>query len=114
MLGQPLQTDPGAHYAYSNFGYCLLGRVLEKVTGQSYEQAVKDLILDPADTKSMTIGGNTKQDRLPNEVLYYGQDEDAYHKIMDVKRMDAHGGWVATPIDLVRFALHIGCMPRRQ
>ena len=33
MLGQPLDFDPGAQYAYSNFGYCLLGRVIEKVIG---------------------------------------------------------------------------------
>jgi CubicO group peptidase (beta-lactamase class C family) len=33
MLGKPLDFDPGAKYVYSNFGYCVLGRVIEKVTG---------------------------------------------------------------------------------
>src|ERR1700730_7178564 len=28
-MGTPLQTDPGTTYAYSNFGYCVLGRVIE-------------------------------------------------------------------------------------
>ena len=32
-LGQPFEFDPGTRYAYSNFGYCVLGRVIEKVTG---------------------------------------------------------------------------------
>ncbi|HXO20807.1 MAG TPA: serine hydrolase domain-containing protein [Thermoanaerobaculia bacterium] len=35
MLDQPLQFTPGTAYAYSNFGYCVLGRVIEKVTGDS-------------------------------------------------------------------------------
>ena len=34
MLRQPLDFDPGNEYAYSNFGYCLLGRVIEKVSGR--------------------------------------------------------------------------------
>src|SRR5262249_3504 len=41
MLRHPLEFDPGIKYAYSNFGYCLLGRVIEKVSGQSYEQYVR-------------------------------------------------------------------------
>src|SRR5580700_8452025 len=38
MLGKPLQFDPGSEYHYGNFGYCLLGRVIEKVSGLSYEE----------------------------------------------------------------------------
>ena len=34
MLGQPLDFDPGTRHAYSNFGYCLLGRVIEQISGQ--------------------------------------------------------------------------------
>ncbi|MCP3694044.1 MAG: beta-lactamase family protein, partial [Planctomycetaceae bacterium] len=29
MMGKPLDFDPGTRYAYSNYGYCLLGRVIE-------------------------------------------------------------------------------------
>lgn len=38
MRGQPLQFAPGTQYAYSNFGYAVLGRIIERVTGMSYEQ----------------------------------------------------------------------------
>jgi N-acyl-D-amino-acid deacylase len=36
MLDKPLQFNPGERDAYSNFGYCLLGRVIEKVTRRPY------------------------------------------------------------------------------
>src|SRR5688572_6817044 len=37
MLGQPLDFDPGTKYVYSNFGYTILGRIIERVSGMSYE-----------------------------------------------------------------------------
>ena len=43
----PLIGAPGARASYSQAGYNLLGRVIEKVTGQPYEQAVAELVLTP-------------------------------------------------------------------
>jgi D-alanyl-D-alanine carboxypeptidase len=102
----PLDNPPGTHYAYSNFGYCILGRVIEKLTGLPYQAAAKRLVLKPCGIDDMQIGGNGLQHRKPNEVVYYGQqDEDPYH--MNVARMDAHGGWIASATDLVRFLCHV-------
>lgn len=47
MMGQPLQHDPGTVYAYSNFGYSLLGLVIEHVSGESYFTYLHQAILDP-------------------------------------------------------------------
>ena len=41
LEAQPLRWEPGYHYAYSNFGYCFLGRVIEKITNQKYDQYIK-------------------------------------------------------------------------
>jgi hypothetical protein len=58
----------------------------------------------------MRIAGNTLADRAPNEVVYYGQGpENPYG--MQVARMDAHGGWLASPTDLVRFLVHVDGFP---
>lgn len=38
---------PGADYRYCNSGYYLLGLIIEKVTGKSYEQNVRDIIFTP-------------------------------------------------------------------
>ena len=39
----PLTYPPGQHWAYSNFGYCVLGRVIEQVTGQPYESTSRPI-----------------------------------------------------------------------
>lgn len=47
VLGQPLQFPPGARIAYSNFGYLVLGLVIEKVSGRDYMSYVKEKVFAP-------------------------------------------------------------------
>jgi D-alanyl-D-alanine carboxypeptidase len=113
-----LNEEPGKSYAYSNFGYCLLGRVLEATfaDGRNYEQIVRDEVLAPCGITNASIGD-------PNEenVGYYTtttqakEDADSSDVVFALKhqsdvsyaqeqRMDAHGGWVMSTDDIVRFA----------
>jgi CubicO group peptidase (beta-lactamase class C family) len=46
---KPLAFKPGSKYDYCNSGYFLLGIIIEKLTGMTYEQAVRKLILEPLD-----------------------------------------------------------------
>jgi CubicO group peptidase (beta-lactamase class C family) len=102
----PLAYPPGEHYAYSNFGFCILGRVIEKLTGVGYEQHVRDAILKRCGVTDMRIGGNTLAERAPGEVVYYGAGgQNPYD--MNVRRMDSHGGWLATARDLAMFASRV-------
>lgn len=117
MLGQRLDFDPGTQYAYSNFGYCVLGRVIEKAAGMGYEDYVKAQILAPIGIEEMHIGGSLPVDRHPGEVHYYGTESEpaqsVFPEITDattwpyggfyLEAMDSHGGWVASAPDLVRF-----------
>ncbi len=43
----PLDFKPGAKFRYSNSGYIVLGKIIEKASGQSYEAFLKSAILDP-------------------------------------------------------------------
>jgi CubicO group peptidase (beta-lactamase class C family) len=45
---RPLEFEPGAKWAYSNYGFLLLGAVIEKVSGQSYYDYVRKHIFEPA------------------------------------------------------------------
>lgn len=102
---RPLESAPGTRYAYSNFGYCLLGRVIEAVSGLDYPRFVRETLLHPcgADAVEMALPG---PGRLPGEVRYYSQN-DGNPLEQPVARMDAHGGWVATPTDILRFAVRV-------
>lgn len=103
---KPLKFVPGSHYAYSNFGYCVLGRVIEEIAGRPYHEFVQEEILSSCGIRDMRIAGNTLKERLPDEVVYYGQNgENPYD--MNVARMDSHGGWLATARDLVMFLNHV-------
>lgn len=102
----PLQYPPGEQYAYSNFGFCILGRVIEKLTGVPYQQHVRDAILAPSGVTTMRIAGNSLEERAPGEVIYYGAGRENPYD-MNIRRMDSHGGWLATARDLAIFASHV-------
>jgi len=96
---------PGTYYQYSNFGYCLLGRIIEKKTGKSYESYLRNNILNQCGISQMFIGADKKKNRKYKEVVYYANDGDAYS--LQMQRMDSHGGWIASSVDLMRFMVHV-------
>jgi N-acyl-D-amino-acid deacylase len=117
MLGQPLDFDPGTQYAYSNFGYCVLGRVIEKVSGQSYEAYVKAQVLAPLGMHDTQLGqtlhaakGEVRyvddKGRTANAVVGpdLGKPVPLPYGAWYLEAMDAHGGWISSAPDLVRFA----------
>jgi CubicO group peptidase (beta-lactamase class C family) len=127
--GLPIEHAPGSTYAYSNFGYALLGRIIQHVSGQSYESYMKTHVFAPVGAAKTQLGGNVTQ--LPGEVVYYrpdnrmgssvlgfgaGQPADrqvcnpnhaniahvAYGGGFNIDPMAAHGAWVSTGVDLAR------------
>jgi N-acyl-D-amino-acid deacylase len=116
MMKHKLDFDPGERYAYSNFGYCLLGRVIEKVTGETYGAAVHQHILNPLGMKNTQLGHTLTT--ANGEVHYYDEKNRTRNAIMGpdfgkpvplpygawyLEAMDSHGGWISTASDLVRF-----------
>ncbi len=47
-----MEFEPGSKFSYNNSGYFLLGAIIEKVTGQTYEQVLKEKILNPLGMKN--------------------------------------------------------------
>ena len=125
---QPMNFEPGSEYQYSNFGFCLLGRVIELASGQSCESFVTERILIPAGMNQTRLGRTKFTDRAENEVHYYTQKLKLFPAIWDVapvrksgkfelvaapygqwdlEVMGAQGAWISTASDLVRFAVAI-------
>lgn len=104
---RPLSSEPGEKNYYSNMGYNILGRVIEKITGLNYDTYVTQEILVPCGITRMQLAQNTLEQRLTGEVVYFQPDEEGWTYTMDVNRMDAHGGWLASATDLARFITHV-------
>ena len=49
--GERLVTEPGTKYSYSNMGIATLGRIVEVLSGQKYEDFVQQRILGPLEMK---------------------------------------------------------------
>jgi len=119
VMGRPLDLDPGSRYAYSNFGYCVLGRIIEQLSGKSYGAFAEQTILRPAGITRMRLGHSRLADRAPGEVRYYdganrhaasvfavdkGATVPVAYGAWCIESMDAHGGWLASAVDMARFA----------
>jgi N-acyl-D-amino-acid deacylase len=119
MKGQPLDFDPGTQYAYSNFGFCVLGRIVERVTGAGYEDYVRSQVLAPLGITRLRCGKTRLVHRMTGEVRYYdypgaplaqsvfagdGTVPGPYGGFYQ-EALDSHGGWVASPIDFLRLML---------
>jgi CubicO group peptidase (beta-lactamase class C family) len=116
MAGQPLQYAPGSHKVYSNFGYMLLGLILEKVSGRTYEQYIKQNIFAPLGIKRATLGRSLWENRLPDEVRY--EDNTAWvsypnainsadwlpgpYGTFNLENLDSLGGWVCAAPDYAK------------
>lgn len=134
MLRVPLDFKPGERYAYSNFGYCLLGRVLECLDQRSYYDSVACRVLRPLGLSRLRLGRTLREHAHPDEVTYYASKNGAGQPTTGscvfaprvgeqvpwpyggwhLEAMDAHGGWIGNATDLVRFAMSLdphACCP---
>lgn len=126
MLSRPLGYQPGKSRQYNNFGYMLLGMIIEKVTGLDYEKWVNKEILEPAGCRDMHLAYTYYKDKYPNEVRYYMQDNDPLvpefnnsgdsvvrcYGGSDVRALGGAGAWVASTPELARFVASIDGNPR--
>ncbi|PKV49927.1 beta-lactamase [Aquimarina sp. MAR_2010_214] len=116
VLHRKLVNPPGSVYYYLNFGYTILGRIIEKITKVPYEVYVKSNILEPCGISKMKIGRNTLADKYPNEVTYYqGSNSTSNSNPYDynIVRMDSPAGWIASATDLARFIVKIDRNPSK-
>lgn len=125
MLGRKMDFQPGTRYAYCNFGYCLLGRVIESVTGQSYDKAMQTLVFDRCGARGLELGRSLT--RLKNEVTYYHTNGSLGPGIFpslpsrvawpygtfSLEANDANGGYVGSVTDVLRFLMSLDEGARR-
>ena len=75
QLQQTLDFAPSSRKDYSNLGCCVLGRIIEVMSGQTYEQYMTESLLSPVRMHATRLGKTCPEDRGSNEVRYYMQKQ---------------------------------------
>ncbi len=124
MKGMPLDFNPGEKFAYSTFGFTILGRVIERLSGMPYEEYVRAHVLQPVGANRTRQGKSRMSAAIPDEVKYYlagaGLNFPMVPSVFPGEGMvplnyggyyleakDAEGAWVSSTIDLLRFVTSI-------
>ncbi|MBL8173511.1 MAG: serine hydrolase [Bryobacterales bacterium] len=97
---KPLEFDPGAKYAYNNTGYVLLGHIIERLSGQSYDAYLRKHVLDPLGLKDSGYDWNTTV--IPRRASGYNPD-GAIAPYLDMSLPHAAGSLYATIDDLAKW-----------
>ena len=100
------EFEPGSQWAYSNYGFILLGVVIERVTGQSYYDYVQQHIYAPA---GMTRSGSLPENQaVPGRSIGYTKPSATTARVPNTDtlpyRGTSAGGGYSTVEDLARFA----------
>ena len=96
--------EPGTRAEYSNYGYVLLGAIIEAVSGRAYDEVVQRRIFEPAGMSS--TGARPEADDVPRRARGYLRRGDGWVSNADTLpwRGTAAGGGYSTVGDLWRFA----------
>jgi D-alanyl-D-alanine carboxypeptidase len=99
-----VEFEPGSTFRYSNYGYLLLGRLIEKVTGESYYEYVQKNVYGPADMTN--TGSLPESDPVPMRAIGYLPAQNGWTPNLQTLpwRGTSAGGGYSTVGDLVRFA----------
>ena len=121
VLSQPLDNVPGESFSLNYFGYVLLGKIIEKISGQSYVGYVQANIFDPLGIANMKMGRTQERFADPDEVVYHdaftpsncpsvvlnGKFAECAYGSTNIENLGAAAGWIASAIDLARFLVGV-------
>jgi N-acyl-D-amino-acid deacylase len=102
----PLNFKPGTDAKYSNVGYILLGEVIAKVSGQSYERFLIDNVLKPMGIKRAGLHAFEGK-YMAGEALRYLAGSFLVLPALLFPMISAAGGWSATVVDVARFLTNL-------
>jgi CubicO group peptidase (beta-lactamase class C family) len=100
---RPALFEAGSRYAYSNYGFILLGRIVEEVSGLSYDDYLEQIIFAPGDMRS--TGHLPESATLPRRAVAYmgaGSNLRRADETLPFRGTSAGGGY-STAGDLHRF-----------
>lgn len=100
---EKLLFEPGTDRRYSNSGYVVLGAVIEKVTGKSYEENLRTRIVEPLGLKNIYYTKTEKSRRAERAFGTTINFEGTKNSTDDISNSASDGGIYTDAIDLFTF-----------
>ena len=121
VLKRRLRNIPGSTRSYSNIGYLILSKVIEKASGQEYEEYVRKHVLEPAGCFDFHIARNYYKERYKGEARYYapsneenvpefngsGREVPRCYGGNNIRALSGAGAWVASAPEIARFVCSV-------
>ena len=116
MMSQPLSYEPGTKRVSSAYSALVLAKVIEKVSGVSYEDYILANIKKPLKLKTLVMQETAPDARPDNCLCHYQRGGGFYSKLagenlgswvqlteggIDFRLVHASHGWTASPMDLL-------------
>jgi len=97
--------QPGKGYKYSNTGYSILGKIIERVSGLSYRDFIGTQIIEPMKLTRSTMPFQGSDQQLPSPFAkgYYYFPDVKECTLSNISANVAEGNLITTPDDLCRF-----------
>ncbi|NUW30306.1 beta-lactamase family protein [Nonomuraea sp. SMC257] len=98
-LSRPARFEPGTDWSYSNTNYVLVRLLIEKVTGRSFAEEMRRLILEPLGLSGTVVPDASPEIPAPHAHAYYRHEEDGRTRTVDITRHNP--SWVSTGGDMI-------------
>ncbi|MFI9051933.1 serine hydrolase domain-containing protein [Streptomyces sp. NPDC053427] len=98
-LSKPARFEPGTDWSYSNTNYVVARLLIEQVTGRSYAEEMRRLILRPLGLTGTVVPGASPEIPEPHAHGYYGYEDAGEWKVADTTRFNP--SWISAAGDMI-------------
>ncbi|MEU6483238.1 serine hydrolase domain-containing protein [Streptomyces sp. NPDC046887] len=98
-LSKPARFEPGADWSYANTNYVLLRLLVEQVTGRSFVEETRRLVLEPLGLRDTLLPEADPEIPEPHSRGCYRYEEDGQQEVVDVTRQNP--SWISTGGDMI-------------
>ncbi|MBN8703955.1 MAG: serine hydrolase [Bacteroidetes bacterium] len=115
-LQKGLNYTPGSTFAYSNMGYLILGKVIEKISGKKYIDFLQTELFDQLGICDIELGNTilpkereVQYEAYDSTLSCYGTNQKVPWQYggWNLEAMNSHGGLIATAEDLVKLIVAV-------
>ena len=102
-----LNYEPGRYYSYTNTGYNLQAMLVERVTGQTFDEFSQERIFRPLGMTKTQWRDDFTEIVEERSIGYRRGDDGEWHMLMPFENVHGNGGLLTTVGDLLRFTRNL-------